>query len=217
MEEKLTIYQQYMLEDALFFIGSSPYVMICSDDNEILNYCQNEILKRIDYIKCIYDYPDAPLEFEIPKWLNEIINIEYKSMMFMNFDETIERRIKLNPEIYNEEYINANVYPKFTVDEYAAWVKLVYFREYLCGYSVPIVCGHSISIEKPISSIIVLCSNKFKNIDVADLHGFIRIYSMDSRKSYLSEDEMKHYIENFRKIDYNNEHKEKIKIIGRKK
>lgn len=213
MEEKLTIYQQYLLEEALFKISLSPYVMICSDDNEILNYCRNEMLKRIDYIKCVYDYPDAYDEFIIPEWLKEIL-MQYKSLMIMNFDEKIEKRIKSNPEVYNEEYMkNANVYrlPNFTVDEYAAWTELGYFREYLGGYST--------SLNKVLSSVIVLCSNKFKKINATDLRDFMDIYCLDDAKRYCrheDEETIKTYIKNLRQIDYNMRHKDNIKMYGGK-
>lgn len=35
MQEKLNIYQQYMLEIIINFIGTQPYIIMASDDDEI--------------------------------------------------------------------------------------------------------------------------------------------------------------------------------------
>lgn len=206
MEKKLTICQQYMLEQALFSIGTQPYIMMCSDDSDVLNNCMEEMLKRIEYIKCVSDYPRGAIEFTIPDWLNEILTVEYKSIILMDFDKRMEEKINSNPEMYNEEFLEANVYPSTTVDEYAAWRELVYFRDYLCGYSIP----DSIRV---ISSIIVFCSNKFKNVGVADLRDFINVYCLDDTKSHcfgVDEEEIKIRIKRLRQIDYNARHKDRI-------
>lgn len=204
MKEKLTIYQQYMLEEIICYIGTQPYIIMCSDDNEVLNKCIEEILNRIEAIKPLYEYPHLWGEYTTPEWLTRILTVEYKNIMLMNFDKMIEERINSNLELYNDDNIaNFSHASGSGIYDIAVWEQMIGYREFLCN-----------------ASMIVPCSNKSKNAYVYDLLNFTKVFRLDEAEDlYLyvhkgeneDKNEIKTKIKRFRDIDYNARHDDRIK------
>ncbi len=192
MKEKLTLYQQLMLEEILINIGIQPYVVIASDNREVLNICINEIQKRIDAIELIYDYPHGAFDYTSPPWLTEKLTIEYKNIILMNFDKAIEDRMK--HERYNDStrFYHNNMY------DCAVFEQMIGYREFLRN-----------------ASIIVPCSNKLSGGYINDLRCFARIWHFDNLEMQRcrygeNEEEIKNKIDYLRKINHNEEYKERI-------
>lgn len=200
MEEKLTIYQQYMLEEIIYNIGTKPYIIMCSDDNEVLNKCVEEILKRIDAIKPLYEYPHLWGEYTTPEWLTRILTVEYKSIILMNFDKMIEERINSNLERYNSDNVDNFFDLGGDIYNCAVWEQMIGYREFLCN-----------------ASMIVPCSNKSKSAYTHDLWNYAQVFRLDEAEDLYwyvhkgeNEDAIKTKIKRFRDIDYNARYKDRI-------
>lgn len=201
MDETLTIYQQYMLEEIIYHIGTQPYIIMCSDDNEVLNKCVEEIIKRIEAIKVLYDYPHLWSEYTTPEYLTRILTVEYKSIILMNFDKMIEERINSNLERYNADNIDNFFDLSRDIYNCAVFDQMIGYREFLCN-----------------ASMIVPCSNKSKSAYTHDLWNYAEVFRLDEAKELYcrlrkgeNEDEMKIKIKRLRNIDYNARYKDRIK------
>lgn len=195
MQEKLNLYQQYMLEIIINFIGTQPYIIMASDDEEVLNTCVEEIVKRIDAIKLLYDYPHLYGDHPDPEWLVKIPVREYKNIVLMNFNKMMEER-------FNSYQVGEAKF-KYHVYGYRNYVYdyLIMHREYLRN-----------------TSIIVPCSNKVANdaMDVRrDLDSYSQYFYLDKAEEFDllcgdNEDEIKEKIKILRGIDYNARHNDRI-------
>lgn len=199
MDERLNIYQQLMLENIIYYIGIQPYIVMCSDDDEILNVCVEEIVKRIDAIKCLYDYPHLFGQLVNAEWIERILTVEYKNIILMDFNKMMKERINSNFEHYNQNNINKyrHIHAK-TIYDMVVWDYMVCYRESLQN-----------------ASLIVPCSGKLSRVDIKDFCGFIRVFHLDKAKEWCTrsiedEDEIKEKIKMLRDTDYNDRYKDRI-------
>lgn len=202
MDEKLTIYQQYMLEEIIYYIGAQPYIIMCSDDGEVLNKCIEEIINRIETIELLYEYPHLWGEYTTPEYLTRILTVEYKNIILMNFDKMIEERINSNLERYNDDNIDAFLDLSRNIYNVAVWEQMIGYREFLCN-----------------ASMIVPCSNKSRSAYTNDLWNYAQIFCLDEAEELYcrlhkgeneDKDEIKTKIKRLRDIDYNARYKDRI-------